>query len=81
MKKKKKGKAGAVMLGILIGLVGTVCIGAVTVATAGAINGNSFNEQIVVWAGGEMPVETELPGETPEETVTPGETVTPEETD
>ena len=58
----KKGKAGAIWGGILIGAVGAICVGAVVVSVAGAINGIPFGEQIVTWAGGIMP---------PAEAVTP----------
>ena len=58
----KKGKAGAIWGGILIGAVGIICAGAVVIAIASAINGVPMGEQIVNWAGGIMP---------PTETVTP----------
>ena len=58
----KKGKAGAIWGGILIGAVGIICAGAIVVSVAGAINGVPFGEQIVTWAGGIMP---------PAEAVTP----------
>ena len=61
-KPAKKGKAGAIWGGILIGAVGIICAGAIVVSVASAINGVPMGEQIVNWAGGIMP---------PAETVTP----------